>query len=83
LARYVHEDAATPLVDWAGGAAAQPDGPGVLGMKVVELTKKRAKIEILPNIVLRVKRSDIKAINGKTVLFKNPLSGLNCIARLE
>jgi len=51
--------------------------------RVVELTRKRAKIEILPNVYLRVPRSEIKAINGKVLLFKNPISSLNCIAYLE
>ena len=51
--------------------------------RVVELTEKRAKIEILPNLYLRIPRSHIRAINGKTVLFKNPLSNLNCIAHLK
>jgi hypothetical protein len=76
---------ATPLAGWAGGAATRPDGPGVtvLKPKVVELTEKRAKIEILPNVFLRVKRNDIKAINGRVVLFRNPISQLNCIAYIE
>jgi len=51
--------------------------------KVVELTEKRAKIEILPNVYLRVPRSEIKAINGKVLLFKNPISRLTCVALFE
>jgi len=51
--------------------------------KVVGVTNRHYKIEILPNIVVRVPKSNIKAVNGKVVLFKNPISSLNCIAYLE
>jgi len=76
---------ATPSWGWAGGAATRPDGPGVtvLKPKVVSQGGKYCKIEILPNLCIRVPKSNIRAVNGKVLLFKNPISSLNCIAYLE
>jgi hypothetical protein len=74
---------ATPLEGWAGGAATRPDDPGVKVVKVVGKGNKYYRIEILPNLVLRIRESEIKAINGKVLLFKNPISRLSCIAHLE
>jgi len=51
--------------------------------KIVEKTKRYYKIEILPNVVLRVPKSNIRTTNGKAVAFKNPLSGLTCVALFE
>jgi len=41
------------------------------------------KIEILPNFHVRIPKSDVKAVNGKVLLFKNPISRLTCVAYLE
>ena len=51
--------------------------------KVVSQGGKYCKIEILPNLCIRVPKSNIRAVNGKVLLFKNPISSLNCIAYLE
>ena len=76
---------ATPLAGWAGGAATRPDDPGVKALKprVVGQGGRYYKIEILPNFHVRIPKSDVKAVNGKVLLFKNPISRLTCIAYLE
>jgi len=51
-------------------------------MKAV-VENKKVKVEILPNVFLCLKPQDIKAVTGRVILFKNPVSGLNCLARLE
>jgi len=52
-------------------------------MKVIGQGNKYLKVEVLPNVVLKIPRSEVKIWNGKVILFKNPLSGLNCIAVFE
>jgi hypothetical protein len=76
---------ATPSWGWAGGAATRPDDPGVrdVGPKVVGQGGKYYKIEILPNLIIRVPKGNVKAVNGRVMLFKNPISQLNCIAHFE
>jgi len=51
--------------------------------KVVEKARRYYKIEILPNFHVRVPKSDVKAVNGKVLLFKNPISRLTCVALFE
>jgi hypothetical protein len=44
---------------------------------------RKVKVEILPNLWLRLRPQDVKSVAQKVILFKNPVSGLNCLARLE
>jgi hypothetical protein len=44
---------------------------------------KKVKVEVLPNLWLRLRPQDVKSMTQKVILFKNPVSGLNCLARLE
>jgi len=66
------------------GRAGRPLGPtstaGVGWMKA-EVKNNKVLIEILPNVWLRLR--DVKEVNKKCVVFRNPISGMTCIARLS
>jgi hypothetical protein len=51
-------------------------------MKAV-IENGKVKVEILPNLWLRLRPQDVKSVTRKVILFKNPVSGLNCLAHLE
>jgi hypothetical protein len=44
---------------------------------------RRIKVEILPNMWIRLNPKDVKSATQRVILFRNPISGLNCLARLE
>ena len=51
-------------------------------MKAI-VENKRVKVEVLPNLWLRLSPKDIRHVAKTCILFRNPVSGLNCLARLE
>ena len=48
--------------------------------RVVEESKRYVKIEILPNVILRLPRNAVKRYAETIVIFRNPISGLTCVA---
>jgi hypothetical protein len=44
---------------------------------------RKVKVEILPNLWLRLSPKDVRHVSRTCILFRNPISGLNCLARLE